>query len=164
MTVPVGLAYIALGTNLGDREAHLKAAADFLGEGPLNCLRLSPIYETPPMGPPQPNYLNAVAEVETELGPRALLSHLKAYEVRAGRSPGRRWGPREIDLDLLLLGPGSYQDGLLTVPHPGLTQRDFVLQPLCDLAPELVVPGQTRTVRALLAALELPPLARFLDV
>lgn len=100
--------------------------------------RLSSVYDTDPVGPPQPNFLNAVAEISTELDPRELLRVLKAIEERGGRSPGDRWGPREIDLDLLLYGDETIAEDDLKVPHPEMWARAFVLVPLAEIAPELV--------------------------
>ena len=91
---------------------------------------------------PQPDYLNAVVELSTSLSPTDLLAELKAVEARVGRTPAERWGPREIDLDLLLYGEEEIEDGRLRVPHPEMAARAFVLVPLHDLAPDAVVPGK----------------------
>jgi len=104
---------------------------------------ISPVYETEPVGgPPQPDYLNAVVAVETALSPRELLGVAKALEAEAGRpppAPEHRWGPRPLDIDVLMVGDERVEDPDLVVPHPRIHQRAFVLAPLADVAPELVV-------------------------
>jgi 2-amino-4-hydroxy-6-hydroxymethyldihydropteridine diphosphokinase len=110
------------------------------------------VLDTAPLGPPQPRFLNAALELETGLTPRDLLALLQAIEREALRRPAVRWGPRSLDLDLLLLGDLSLVDPDLTLPHPGLTSRRFVLQPLAELCPGRLVPGTGRSVAALLAA------------
>jgi 2-amino-4-hydroxy-6-hydroxymethyldihydropteridine diphosphokinase len=148
----VTLAYVGLGSNLGDREALLRRAAELIGAS-----RLSPIVDTEPWGyENQPRFLNAVAEVETELAPRAFLDHLLDVERRLGRERvGPRWGPRTIDLDLLLFGDEVIDEPGLQVPHPHLLERLFVLEPLAALAPEREIPGNG-TVRDALAGLQSP--------
>jgi len=120
----------------------------------LEGLTRSPLYLTTPVGgPPQPDFLNAVATGRTELAPLDLLRLLKRLEADAGRSPsGRANGPRPLDLDLLLYGDRRIDLPELVVPHPRLTERRFVLAPLADLLPDLVVPGTGRTVASLLEA------------
>jgi 2-amino-4-hydroxy-6-hydroxymethyldihydropteridine diphosphokinase len=143
-------AYIGLGSNLGDREAAIRHAADRMG-----AVRLSTIRETVPWGyADQPPFLNAVAEVETQLSPRELLAVLLSLERELGRERGGgpRYGPRMIDLDLLVYGDEIVNEPGLTVPHPHLHERRFALEPLEELDPELFVPGRGR-VSALLAAL-----------
>jgi 2-amino-4-hydroxy-6-hydroxymethyldihydropteridine diphosphokinase len=146
----VTLAYVGLGANLGDREGTIRAAvADLPGVVAVSTLR-----ETDPVGiTDQPRFLNGVAVLETELAPRELLDVLLAAERRLGRERGKRWGPRTIDLDLLLYGDEVIDETGLTIPHPRLHERRFVLEPLADLAPELVVPGHGR-VKDLLAKLD----------
>jgi len=148
----VTVAYVGLGANLGDRESTICAAAVA-----LPASRLSAIRETAPWGyADQPSFLNAVAEVETALPPRAFLERLLEIERSLGRRrDGPRWGPRTIDLDLLLYGNESVEEPGLTVPHPRLAERAFVLEPLAELAPSLFVPGKG-TVQALLAELQSP--------
>jgi 2-amino-4-hydroxy-6-hydroxymethyldihydropteridine diphosphokinase len=145
-------AYVGLGANLGDREAAIRAAAERLG-----AVRLSTIRETEPWGyEDQPRFLNAVAELETDLSPRALLDRLLEIERELGRTrDGPRWGPRTIDLDLLLYDDERLDEPGLTVPHPRLHERRFVLEPLAELDPGLEVPGRGR-VDALLTRLESP--------
>jgi 2-amino-4-hydroxy-6-hydroxymethyldihydropteridine diphosphokinase len=146
----VTLAYVGLGSNLGDREATLRRAAELIG-----AQRLSTIVETEPWGyENQPRFLNAVAEIDTPLAPRPLLTHLLDVERRLGRERvGPKWGPRTIDLDLLVYGDRMVDEPGLQVPHPRLAERLFVLEPLAELAPELEIPG-SGTVRALLAGLQ----------
>jgi len=141
------LAYIGFGSNLGDRQNHLEAALEALGRLPKSeLLERSPIYHSAPMGPrDQPDYLNAVAVLHTSLTPLALLEGLQAVEAARGRERGPvRWGPRVLDLDLLLYGDRRIDSARLTVPHPGLTERNFVLIPLFDVAPDLVLPDKRR--------------------
>jgi 2-amino-4-hydroxy-6-hydroxymethyldihydropteridine diphosphokinase len=146
----VALAYVGLGANLGDRESAIRHAAEL-----LPARRLSTIRETEPWGYlEQPPYLNAVAEVETELAPRPLLDRLLAIERELGRLRlGPRWGPRTIDLDLLVLGGAVVDEPGLELPHPRLHERLFVLEPLAELAPDLDVPGRGR-VSELLARIQ----------
>jgi 2-amino-4-hydroxy-6-hydroxymethyldihydropteridine diphosphokinase len=140
------LAYVGLGSNVGDREALIRRAAEHLG-----ALRLSTIVETEPWGyEDQPRFLNAVAEVETPLGARAFLDLLLDVERRLGRERiGPRWGPRTIDLDLLLYGDAELDEPGLVVPHPHLTERLFVLEPLAELVPTLKIPGKGTVADAL---------------
>ena len=144
------LAYVGLGSNLGDREGSIRAAAALIG-----ARRLSEIVETEPWGNvEQPKFLNAVAEVETELEPRPLLDLLLGVERQLGRErDGTHWGPRAIDLDLLLYGSRTLEEPGLTVPHPFLHERLFVLAPIAELAPDAPVPG-LGTVATLLAGLQ----------
>ncbi len=140
------LVYLGLGSNLGDRRRLIASAVDALrGLPATSLLRLSSIHETEPVGgPPQEPYLNAVAELETEIEPRQLLRHLKAIERSLGRVPSERWGPRAIDLDILLYGQQQIREDDLIVPHPRLWDRPFVLQPLAEVAPALAAAGPTR--------------------
>jgi len=141
---PPVLAYIGLGSNLGDRERTLRASAGVLAALPgVSALRLSSLRETSPWGElcqGQPNYLNAVAEIRTLLEPDALLGELHRIEARFGRTRGVRWAPRTLDLDLLLYGDLVIRTDALEIPHPRLAERRFVLEPLLELAPDLVVP------------------------
>lgn len=143
-------AYVGLGANLGHREATIRRAAAMIGAARLSTLR-----ETEPWGyADQPAFLNAAAEVDTELGARGLLDRLLDVERELGREreAGPRYGPRTIDLDLLLYGEETIDEPGLTVPHPRLHERRFALEPLVELDPALVVPGRG-TVEELLAAL-----------
>jgi 2-amino-4-hydroxy-6-hydroxymethyldihydropteridine diphosphokinase len=149
-------AYVGIGANLGDPEAQVQRALADLER--LGRLRASSLYRSEPLGEPdQPWFVNAVAELETDLGPRALLDHLQALERAAGR-PARaeRWAPRLLDLDLLLHGRSRLQEAGLEVPHPRWRARRFVLMPLAELAPGLRDPISGRSVRQLLADLDDP--------
>ena len=147
------LAYIGLGSNLGDRESLIRRAAELIG-----ATRLSEVRETEPWGyEQQPRFLNAVAEIETELSPRRLLDHLLDVEARLGRERiGPKWGPRTIDLDLLLYGDEPVDEPGLAVPPPPLLERVFLLEPLADLIPWLKIPGNG-TVHDALAGLQSDP-------
>jgi 2-amino-4-hydroxy-6-hydroxymethyldihydropteridine diphosphokinase len=144
-------AYVGVGSNLGDRWAHLALAARELRACPgVAFLRGSRVYDAAPMGPAQPRYLNAVVELETTATPEQLLETLLAVEQAAFRERGLRWGPRTLDLDLLLCDELVVRTPKLTVPHPGLISRRWVLAPLAELCPERVVPGTGSTVAELL--------------
>lgn len=139
------VAYIGLGANLGDPVAQLKSARQALRRQPgIRELACSRLYRSAPMGPSdQPDYINAVMAVETTLAPLPLLKVLQAVEAECGRvRSGERWGPRTLDLDLLLYGQQRIRKEELRVPHPGIAEREFVLQPLFEIAPELEIPEQ----------------------
>jgi 2-amino-4-hydroxy-6-hydroxymethyldihydropteridine diphosphokinase len=131
-------AYIALGTNLGARITHMRAAIIFLESISETAIQISFLYETPPWGVlDQPPFLNAVAHITTNLSPHALLAELKKAEEDLGRVYTRRWGPRQIDLDILLYGDGGTQTvdtENLKIPHVSMQDREFVLRPLCEYA------------------------------
>jgi 2-amino-4-hydroxy-6-hydroxymethyldihydropteridine diphosphokinase len=147
-------AFVGLGSNLGDRLANLGAAVDRLAWEPGFALRrVSLAYESEPVGPPQPRYLNAVAQLGTLLTPRATLQRLRAIEEEVGRIRRERWGSREIDLDLLLFGDRTVQETGLQIPHPLLAQRAFVLMPLEEIAAEAIHPALGASARELLARL-----------
>ena len=135
------VAYIGLGSNLGDRLGYLQAALAALSTRGLEPAGVSSVYESDALGPPQPDYLNAVVSVSTSLTPRELLEALKTIEAELGRHDDERWGPREIDLDLLLYGDEMLEEEGLTVPHPEMTKRSFVLLPLLEIAPDLDLPS-----------------------
>lgn len=146
-------AFVALGSNLDNPRAQVERALTELGNiSGTTLIAHSRLYWSPPLGPPdQPNFVNAVAALETTLTPRALLDALIGIERTHGRTRnGQRWGPRTLDLDLLLVGDVVQDEAGLTLPHPGLTQRAFVLYPLAELAPDLGIPG-VGPLRALLA-------------
>jgi 2-amino-4-hydroxy-6-hydroxymethyldihydropteridine diphosphokinase len=147
------IAYVGLGSNLGDREQLIRDAAELIGAG-----RLSAVVETDPWGfEDQPRFMNAVAAVDTGLEPLPFLTFLLDIERRLGRERvGPRWGPRTIDLDLLLFGDRVVDEPGLVVPHPHLLERRFVLSSLAELAPDLEIPGNG-TVRAALAGLQSLP-------
>lgn len=146
--------YLGLGSNLGNRAAALEAALAALAPQ-VRTLRRSPIYETEPWGlADQPVFLNQVVEAETELEPAELLKLLKATEKELGRQPRTRNGPREIDIDILLYDDLTLEAPGLRVPHPNLQQRAFVLVPLADLAPDLVIPGGEKSVKEMLSTLD----------
>ena len=148
-------AYVGVGTNLGDRWSNLALAARLLRAAPRVALvRASRVWDTEPVGPPQPRYLNAVLELETARPPEALLELLRQAEGAAlrRRRSEVRWGARTLDLDLLVQGAEIRRTPTLTLPHPELARRRFVLVPLAELRPDLPVPGTGATVSALLAA------------
>ena len=136
-------AYIGLGSNLDHPQQQILQAMDELDCIPESWLvRTSSLYASAPMGPQdQPAYVNAVAAITTGLAPLDLLDELQEIEKRHGRVRERRWGPRTLDLDLLLYGDQIIREHRLTVPHPGMTRRAFVLKPLFEIAPRLQVPG-----------------------
>jgi 2-amino-4-hydroxy-6-hydroxymethyldihydropteridine diphosphokinase len=147
-------AYVGLGSNLGDREATIRRAVEVLGERPgSRVAAVSTLRETDPVGvEDQPRFLNGVVALEVALTARALLDELLAVERELGRDRSRetRWGPRTIDLDLLLFGDEVVDEPGLTVPHPRLAERRFVLEPLHELEPDLTLPDG-RAVRELVA-------------
>lgn len=133
---------IGLGSNLGDRAQNLAEATARLAEGAVRNLRTSSIVESPPLGPPQPHYLNQVLVAVTSLAPLALLRVTQEIERSLGRSSGGvRWGPRPIDLDILAMEGLSLATDELILPHPACTERRFVLVPWCELEPDFVLPG-----------------------
>ena len=149
-------AFIGLGSNLGDREEYIRRAVDSLrAESLIEVIAVSSVRETEPVGlADQPRFLNAAVEVETNLSARSLLDRLLAVERDLGRRrTGPRYGPRTIDLDLLLYGDETVQERGLTVPHPRLAERRFALEPLYELDSGLVVPGRG-PVSDLLSALQ----------
>jgi 2-amino-4-hydroxy-6-hydroxymethyldihydropteridine diphosphokinase len=149
-------AYVGLGANLGDAAGHVARAITALAE--LGQVRASSLYRSEPLGDPdQPWYVNAVAALDTELDARELLEGLRRLERRFGRAPGRpRWAPRELDLDLLLFGDRICEEPDLVLPHPGLAERRFVLEPLAELEPGARDPRTGRTASELLAGLDDP--------
>ncbi len=149
-------AYIGIGSNLGERAVTIRDALELLAADPdLEVEAVSAIRETDPVGVlDQPRFLNAAIRLATELAPRSLLERLLAVEQQLGRvRSGERYGPRTIDLDLLLYGDEIVDEPGLRVPHPRLAERRFVLEPLAELDPGLVVPG-LGPIQALLAELE----------
>lgn len=138
-------AYIGLGANLDDPARHVREAINALGGIPgCRLVKASRLYRSSPMGPQdQPDYVNAVAKLSVDLNPHRLLDELQAIEAAHGRvrKPDMRWGPRTLDLDILLYGDRTMDDGRLTIPHPGLCVRPFVFVPLLEIEPALRVPG-----------------------
>jgi 2-amino-4-hydroxy-6-hydroxymethyldihydropteridine diphosphokinase len=146
--------YLGLGSNVGDRRANLQAAVDALPARGVEVLAASSVYDTEPVGEvlDQPDFFNACIRVRTALEPEALLDACKAVERELGRQAGGvRHGPRPIDVDVLLLGEQTYRSERLSLPHEQVTSRRFVLVPLLELDPELVVPGVGRAAEALAA-------------
>jgi 2-amino-4-hydroxy-6-hydroxymethyldihydropteridine diphosphokinase len=141
-------AFLGLGSNLGDRMANLRRAVDLLdATDGIDVVRTSAVYETDPVGPPQPDYLNAVVEARTTLTPRALLEAGLAVERALARVRDERWGPRTLDIDLLVYGDDQIDEPGLVVPHPRMRERAFVLVPLRELDPSAPEPPDARGVR-----------------
>jgi 2-amino-4-hydroxy-6-hydroxymethyldihydropteridine diphosphokinase len=150
-------AYVGLGANVGNRRENLRQALRWL---PPECrvTAVSSLYRSPAMvlegEPPGPEFLNAACEVDTSLNPGDLLAHLKQIEHAIGRRPAPRWSARPIDLDILLFGDVVLETPELTIPHPGIAQRAFVVLPLAEIAPEVVHPVLRRTIRQLADAVD----------
>ena len=140
-------AYLGLGSNLGDRLGNLRRAIALLGaRSGIRVVRTSSVYETDPVGgPPQGDFLNAVVKVETSLPARAVLEACMAVEAEMGRVRAERWGPRPIDIDLLLFGDERIDEPDLTVPHPRMHERAFVMVPLVEVDPTMATVGGPRT-------------------
>lgn len=150
--MPTG--YLGLGSNVGDRASHLRAAIELLGEQGVEVEAVSSTYETEPVGEvqDQPDFLNAAIRIRTGLEPEPLLNVCKAIEVERGRMlAASRHSPRPLDIDLLLLGDLELRTERLTLPHPEVTSRRFVLAPLLELDPDLALPDGTRLSDALAA-------------
>ena len=151
--MPPATAYIALGANLGDRTANIERALDLLRATPgVRVTKVSSLLDNPAVGGPagSPPFLNAAAEVETTLTPRELLCHLLEIERTLGRERREKWGPRPIDLDILLFGERVIDEPDLKVPHPLMHQRRFVLEPLAQIAPHAIHPLLEKTIAGLL--------------
>jgi 2-amino-4-hydroxy-6-hydroxymethyldihydropteridine diphosphokinase len=155
-------AFIGVGSNLGDREANIRQALQFLEQLPeTTIVRGSSLYDTEPVGvSDQPNFLNGVVQIETHLAPRQLLWNLMLIERRLGRVRTQQWGPRVIDLDLLLYGEEVVDEDDLQVPHPLMTQRSFVMVPLVEIEPLLVHPVTNQTMLSILQRLGADPLVK----
>lgn len=152
-------AYLGLGSNVGDRAANLRAAAAALASSGVEVLARASLYETAPRGEvvDQPDFLNSALRVRTELAPLELLDRCKRIERELGREPdGPRHGPRPIDIDVLLVGGETLAHERLTLPHPEIATRRFVLEPLLELDPGLLLPGGTRADSFLSAVSEQP--------
>lgn len=148
--------YLSLGTNIGQREKYLLQALQHLHKHPHITLdQLSSVYETEPVGfTQQPNFLNMVVKGRTSLQPLELLDTTQQIEHELGRTREVRWGPRTIDIDILLYNHISYKTDNLVIPHPRLKERAFVLYPLQDLSPDIVIPGDTQTVSKRISCLK----------
>jgi 2-amino-4-hydroxy-6-hydroxymethyldihydropteridine diphosphokinase len=143
--------YLALGSNVGDSKANIARAITLLGTA-VKQIKQAPLYTSKAVGyTDQPDFLNTAVSGQTDLEPAALLDFLKATERQIGRTAGFKWGPREIDIDIILYGDRVMNTGKLTIPHPHFRERDFVLQPLYDLDPSLIDPVTGQTVQNLLA-------------
>ena len=149
----MGRVFVSLGSNIGDRLRFLQKAVDALGNASGFKVRAaSPVYETEPVGKKdQRRFLNAAVELESLLSPDSILVKLKQIERAVGRTPSQRWGPREIDLDLIYIGDLVVQSPTLTLPHPEAAVRRFVLAPLAEIAPNFVDPLRKRTLRDMLS-------------
>jgi 2-amino-4-hydroxy-6-hydroxymethyldihydropteridine diphosphokinase len=149
----MALVLVSIGSNLGDRCGFLQRAVNLLAETPgLRLRSVSSVYETEPVGKKdQPQFFNAGIGIESLLSPDSLLVNLKHIEGVVGRRPSERWGPREIDLDLIYVGALVSKSPLLTLPHPEAAGRRFVLTPLAEIAPDFVDPLRHRTLRELLS-------------
>ena len=146
--------YLGLGSNLGDRKTNLEKALQLLGER-LSIRQVSSLYQTEPVGhTEQPMFFNAVCRAETDLGPLQLLSLIKGIEAALGRVPSFAGGPRSIDVDILLYEGLSMETADLTIPHPRMAERAFVLVPLLELSPELVHPVSGDSIKDLVAAVQ----------
>ena len=149
------IVYLVLGTNLGDRIANLRAAIKALSPE-INAIAESKVYETPPWGyENQPTFLNMAVKCETNLEPELLLKCLKQLEVQLGREQSFRWGPRLIDIDILFYDDLILESKSLTIPHPRLHERAFVLVPLADIASDFIHPVLKKTIKELLASVDM---------
>ena len=142
------IAYLGLGSNLGDRLDTLQRAVDLLGaEANIEVTRCSRMWETDPVGgPPQPDFLNVVVRADVDLPPRDLLAACQRVEAALGRLRDIRWGPRTVDIDVLLIAERAVDEPDLEVPHPRLHERAFVLMPLLEIEPDPLLPDGTRLV------------------
>ncbi len=155
VTSSVRWAAIALGSNLGDRQAHLELALDAIARTPnITLASHSQFYETVAVGPPQPNYLNACVLISTQLTPEELLNTLLQIELQLGRIRRERWGPRTLDLDILLFADQVIRRPELQIPHPRMHERAFVLVPLAEIAPHWVEPVSGLAIAQLLDAVD----------
>jgi 2-amino-4-hydroxy-6-hydroxymethyldihydropteridine diphosphokinase len=146
--------FLSLGSNLGDKKANMERALHLLPPQ-VEVTSLSSTYETEPWGfLDQPTFLNQVLEGETNLSPLELLKHVKDIEKKIGRKPGRRFGPRLVDIDILLYGGQRINEVGLTIPHKRMKERAFVLIPLNEIAPKLIIPGLSLTINELVSEID----------
>ena len=154
MNVELVTAYLCLGSNMGDRRENIDKAMEYVSQR-LRVTEKSSVYDTEPVGnPEQPRFLNMVCQIKTMLKAEDLLVLLKAIERKQGRLPGRKNAPRPIDIDILFYGDSIINTKELTIPHPRLMRRAFVLVPLAEIAPALIHPAAKKTVTQLLKELE----------
>ena len=133
--------FISIGSNLGDRKTNCKRALEAMAEF-SNVVKVSSLYETEPVGNEnQPDFINLAVEISTDLSPHELLKHLNEIEGRLGRIRSEKWGPRTIDLDIIFYGEVILNDNDLIIPHPEAHERQFVLEPICEIDSELIYPG-----------------------
>lgn len=151
MSTQLATVYLGLGSNVGSREENLKRAIELISHR-LRLGKVSSIYDTSPVDIPQPRFLNMVCDVSTSLSPLPLLALLQGVELKLGRMPGRSGLPRPIDIDILLWGDLTISSPELTIPHPRLAEREFVLAPLAEIAPDLQHPVLKNTIKELLHA------------
>ena len=150
----MSVAYIGIGSNLGERKDNCHRALTLLKQKGIKITKKSSFYETEPWGyKNQPSFLNMVIEAETELGARDLLKTLQQIEKKLGREENFKWGPRTIDLDILLFDNMTIQENDLMIPHPLMHKREFVLQPLCEISPALRHPVLRASIQELLEGL-----------
>jgi len=155
--------FIALGSNLDNPLRQVESACDALANHhAMSLIRRSPWYRSRAVGPPQPDYINGVVEIETALQPEPLLDQLQQMEQNQRRVRTQQWGPRTLDLDILLYADWEIQSERLTVPHPHMRARNFVLQPLCDIAPRLSLPNGP-SIASLLTTVGTAGLSRMAD-
>ncbi len=149
---------MGLGSNLGNRKKYLVSAIDRIDSCREICVvNKSSFYETKPVGgPSQPDYVNCVIELDTETEPQSLLEEFKGIELELGRKSGIRWGPRVIDIDILLYGNKIINDSNLKIPHESMHKRIFVLEPLCEISPDFKHPILRKTIFELLKDLKVP--------
>lgn len=149
------IAYVGIGSNLGNRERNCRRALTLLSSNDIFVQEVSSPYETEPWGiTEQPVFINMAAKIETVLAPVELLTLIKKIEVEAGRQKTYHWGPRVVDIDILLFNGLVISESGLKIPHPLMHQREFVLRPLSEIAPDIIHPGLKKTIGILLSELK----------